>query len=438
MNELVQGWDDDRGHHPGLDSVVRMPGLGNLWPMPIDNRLKMLSTGIKSPVGLKIMGPDLKTLARLAEQAAALLKQVSGTIDAYPERAFGGYYLDLNIDRESAARYGLTLGDVQDVISTAIGGMKISTAIEGLERYPINLRYARDLRDDPSMLAQVLIPTPTWAQVPLGTLAKIEINPGPPMIRSENSRQETLVYVVPNRDVGTYVADARRELESKLQLPAGYTLIWSGEFEQIQETNARLRWAVPLTLLIIAVLLYMATNSLFRVAVILLAVPFSLVGAIWLLWLLDYHLSGAVWVGMIALAGLDAETGLVMLLYLDNSFDRFAAEGRMRNRQDLWHAVHDGAVKRIRPKTMTVAAAFIGLAPLLWATGTGADVMRRLAAPMLGGLFTSFLMELLIYPVIFYIAKTIAMTHRASVETARGIPHEAVVAGNGNGEAAYA
>jgi Cu(I)/Ag(I) efflux system membrane protein CusA/SilA len=411
MDELVQGWSDSDGKHPGLDAVVHLPGLGNLWPMPIDNRLKMLSTGIKSPVGLKITGPDLQILANLAEQSAAILKQMPGTIDAYPERAFGGYYLDINIHRDAAARYGLTSGDVQDVIATAIGGMKISTAVEGSERYPINLRYARDFRDDPAALAGVLVPTPTGAQIPLGELASFQINPGPPMIETENARQQTLVYVVPGRDVGSYVRDARRELAEKLPLPAGYTLNWSGEFEQIQETNARLMWAVPLTLLIIAVLLFMATRSAFRVCVILLAVPFSLVGAVWLLWFLDYHLSGAVAVGMIALAGLDAETGLVMLLYLDNSFDRFKAEGRMRTKGDLWQAVHEGAVQRIRPKTMTVAAAFIGLAPLLWASGTGADVMRRLAAPMIGGLFTSFLMELLIYPVIFYIAKTMEMKH---------------------------
>jgi copper/silver efflux system protein len=413
MNELVNGWDDADGHHASMDAVVRFPGLGNLWPMPIDNRLKMLSTGVKSPVGLKIEGPDLKTLATLAEQASAILKQVAGTLDAYPERAFGGYYLDINIDRQAAARYGLTTGDVQDVITTAIGGMKISTAVEGLERFPINLRYARDLRDDPDSLKQVLVPSPTGAQIPLGELAGIQINPGSPMIRSEGGRPQALVYVVPTRDVGSYVADAKRTIAQQLTLPAGYTAAWSGEFEQIQETNARLMWAVPLTLLIITILLYVATRSTFRVAVVMLAVPFSLVGAVWLLWFLGYHLSGAVWVGMIALAGLDAETGLVMLLYLDNSYDRFKSQGRMRNADDLWHAVHDGAVKRIRPKTMTVAAAFIGLVPLLWATGTGADVMRRLAAPMLGGLLTSFLMELLIYPVIFYIAKSLTLSREA-------------------------
>ena len=438
MNELVNGWDDADGHHTGMDAVVRFPGLGNLWPMPIDNRLKMLSTGVKSPVGLKIQGPDLQQIARLAEQASAILKQVPGTLDAYPERAFGGYYLDINIDRQAVARYGLTLGDVQDVITTAIGGMKVSTAVEGLERFPINLRYARDLRDDPSSLKQVLVPTPTGAQIPLGELASIQINPGPPMIRSEGGRPETLVYVVPNRDVGSYVSDAKRIIGQQLALPAGYTATWSGEFEQIQETNARLMWAVPLTLLIITILLYMATRSVFRVAVVMLAVPFSLVGAVWLLWLLGYHLSGAVWVGMIALAGLDAETGLVMLLYLDNSYDRFHAQGRMRNKDDLWHAVQDGAVKRIRPKTMTVAAAFIGLVPLLWATGTGADVMRRLAAPMLGGLFTSFLMELLIYPVIFYIAKSLTLNREVSSPAADRIAPAMAEVGGGNGEAPHA
>lgn len=439
MQELVNGWVEDGTRHAGMDAVVRFPGLGNLWPMPIENRLKMLSTGVKSPVGLKIQGPDLPTLARLATQASSILKlSVPGTVDAFPERAVGGYYLDVNINRQTAARYGLTTGDVQDVISTAIGGMKMSTAVEGLERYPINLRYARDLRNDPDSLKQVLVPTPTGVQIPLGELAQIKINPGPPMIRSEGGRPETLVYVVPNRDVGSYVADAQRVIANRLVLPAGYTASWSGEFEQIRETNARLVWAVPLTLLIIAVLLYLATASIFRVALVMLAVPFSLVGAVWFLWLLGYHLSGAVWVGMIALAGLDAETGLVMLLYLDNSFDRFRAEGRMRNKQDLWHAVHDGAVKRIRPKTMTVAAAFIGLVPLLWATGTGADVMRRLAAPMLGGLFTSYLMELLMYPAIFYITKSLTLEPEAKRGTNEPNEFRPASVENGNGEINHA
>jgi Cu(I)/Ag(I) efflux system membrane protein CusA/SilA len=426
MEELVYGWTDPDGtDHAGLNAVVTMPGVANAWPMPIENRTNMLSTGIKTPVGIKIMGPDLQELSDLAQQASAIMLTVPGTTSAYPERSFGGYYLDINVDRVQAARYGLTVGDVQDVISTALGGMKTTTAVEGLERYPVNIRYARDLRDDPQSIRQVLVSTPGGAQVPLGDLAEIKINPGPPMVKSENSRRTAWVYVdVAGRDIGSFIADAQRAIGEKLQLPAGYTLAWSGQFEQIQEANARLKWAIPLTLIIIVMLLYASTRSWFRVCVVLLAVPFSLVGAVWLLWLLDYHLSLAVWVGMIALAGLDAETGLVMLLYLDNSFERFKGEGRMRNRGDLWKAVHDGAVKRIRPKTMTVAAAFVGLVPLLWATGTGADVMRRLAAPMLGGLLTSFLMELLIYPAIFFIAKSFSLRR---VEEAARFAEEGMV-----------
>ncbi|MGD1275927.1 MAG: efflux RND transporter permease subunit [Tepidisphaeraceae bacterium] len=410
MDELVYGWTDADGDHAGLNTVVSLPGVANAWPMPIANRTNMLSTGVKTPVGIKVMGPDLQILGDLAQQAATIVSTVPGTTSAYAERSFGGNYLDINIDRSQAARYGLTTGDVQDVISTALGGMKTTTTVEGPQRFPVNIRYARDYRDDPQTIAQVLIPIPTGAQVPLGQLAQIKIDPGPPMIKSENSRLSAWVYVdVAGRDIGSFIADAQKAIADKLQLPAGYTLTWSGQFEQIQEANARLKWAVPLTLLTIVMLLYLATRSWFRVCVVLLAVPFSLVGAVWLLWMLDYHLSLAVWVGMIALAGLDAETGLVMLLYLDNSYERFKSLGRMRDQDDLWRAVHDGAVKRIRPKTMTVAAAFIGLVPLLWATGTGADVMRRLAAPMLGGLFTSFLMELLIYPIIFFIAKSLTL-----------------------------
>jgi Cu(I)/Ag(I) efflux system membrane protein CusA/SilA len=435
MQELVYGWQDPDGtDHLGLNAVVTEPGVANAWPMPIENRTNMLSTGIKTPVGIKIMGPDLQVLSDLAEKASTIMLTVPGTTSAYPERSFGGYYLDIDVNRKQAARYGLTSGDVQDVISTSLGGMKTTTAVEGLERYPVNVRYARDLRDDPSSIKEVLIPTPTGAQIPLGQMATIKIEPGPPMIKSENSRRTAWVFVdISGRDIGSFIAEAQAAIKEKLELPAGYTLVWSGQFENIQEANARLKWAVPLTFIIIVMLLYAATKSWFRVGVVLLAVPFSLVGAIWFLYLLGYNMSLAVWVGIIALAGLDAETGLVMLLYLDNSYERFKAEGRMQTRKELWQAVHDGAVKRIRPKTMTVAAAFIGLVPLLWATGTGADVMRRLAAPMLGGLFTSFLMELLIYPIIFYVAKGIGLPREPKpVE-----PHDALEVANamvGNGE----
>jgi Cu(I)/Ag(I) efflux system membrane protein CusA/SilA len=387
--------------------------------MPIENRTNMLSTGIKTPVGIKIMGPDLQVLSDLAEQASAIMLSVPGTTSAYPERSFGANYLDIDVNRRQAARYGLTTGDVQDVISTALGGMKTSTAVEGLERYPINIRYVRDVRDNPEAIRQVLVPTPTGAQIPLGQVADVKIEPGPPMIKSENSRRTAWVYVdISGRDIGGFLNDARQAIAGQLQLPAGYTLIWSGQFENIQEANARLKLAVPLTLLLIVLLLYAATRSWFRVAVVLLAVPFSLVGAVWFIYLLGYNLSLAVWIGIIALAGVDAETGLVMLLYLDNSYERYKAEGRMRHRDDLWQAIYDGAVKRIRPKSMTVAAVFIGLVPLLWATGTGSDVMRRLAAPMLGGLFTSFLMELLIYPIIFYIAKSLFVPAKSEISHA--------------------
>ncbi len=421
MEELVYGWQDTDGtDHPGLNAVVTEPGVANAWPMPIENRTNMLSTGIKTPVGIKIMGPDLQVLADLAEKASTIMLTVPGTTSAYPERSYGGYYLDIDVNRRQAARYGLTSGDVQDVIRTSLGGMKITTAVEGLERYPVNIRYARDLRDDPSSIMQALIPTPTGAQIPLGQVATVKIEPGPPMIKSENSRRTAWVFVdIYGRDIGSFIANARAAIAQKLHLPAGYTLVWSGEFENILQANARLKWAVPLTFILIVMLLYAATRSWFRVGVVLLAVPFSLVGAIWFLYFLGYNMSLAVWVGIIALAGLDAETGLVMLLYLDNSYARFKTEGTMRTRENLRQAVHDGAVKRIRPKTMTVAAAFIGLVPLLWATGTGADVMRRLAAPMLGGLFTSFLMELLIYPIIFYVAKGIGLPRESNSAESR-------------------
>jgi len=413
MDELVYGWQDADGtSHQGMNSVVSFPGLANAWPMPIENRTNMLSTGIKTPVGIKIMGPDLKVLSDLAEKASVIMHSVSGTTSAYAERTLGGYYLDIDPKPEQISRYGLNSGDVQDVIETAIGGMRITTTVEGLERYPVNVRYARDLRDDPYQIKQILVPTPRGAQVPIGQLADVTVRPGPPMVRSESTRQSAWVFVdMSGRDLGSYMTDAQKAISEQLQLPNGYTLAWSGQYEIIQQNSTRWKVAGLIALVVIILLLYAASQSWLRTVIVLLAVPFSVVGAMWFLWLLGYNWSGAVVVGLIALAGLDAETGIVMLLYLDNSFERFKAQGRMNTDQDLRDAVHDGAVKRIRPKTMTVAAAFIGLVPLMWASGTGADVMRRIAAPMLGGLFTSFLMELLIYPVIFYIAKGRSLRH---------------------------
>ena len=409
-DELKYGWTDPDGTaHQGLNQAVSFPGVANAWPYPIENRINMLSTGIKTPVGIKIMGPDLQTLSRLAEQTATAVSAIPGTLSAYPERTMGGYYLDFDLRREDAARYGLNVADVQDVIQSAVGGMKVTTTVEGLQRYPVNVRYARELRDDVPALRRVLVATPAGAQIPLGQLADIRITPGPPMIRSENGQRTAWIFVdidTSRRDLGGYVAEAKRVVADQVKIDAGYTTVWSGRFEYLEQANRRLMVVIPVTLFLIVLLLYAANRSWFRVFVVLLAVPFSLIGAAWFLWALGYNMSLAVWVGVIALLGVDAETGQVMLLYLDTTFDRFRATGRMRSRQDLFDAIHEGAVKRIRPKTMTVATDMIGLLPLLWATGTGADVTRRLVAPLIGGITISFLMELLVYPVVFYLAKT--------------------------------
>lgn len=417
MSEIKYGWQDPDGKmHPGLDSLVRLPGMRNSWLYPIETRISMLATGIRTPVGVKVFGPDPAILGDLADRIAASLQKLPATDSAYAERLLGGYYLDIQIDRAAAARHGLTTGDIQEVIQSAVGGMTVTTTVEGAERYPLNLRYAREFRDDIPALRQVLVTTPAGAQIPLGELADLRIVPGPPMIRSENA-QRTASIVVVNRaagekgsvDIGGYIQQARAAIARDITFPPGYSYIFSGQYEFWQKTLPRLIAAGSVTMLIIVILLYVASRSWLRVGIILLAVPFSLIGAFWFLWALDYNLSLAVIIGFIALAGLDAENGMVMLFYLDSSYDRFKAEGRMNSRADLWAAVHDGAVKRIRPKTMTVASNFVGLVPLLWATGAGADVMRRLAAPMIGGVAISFLIELLVYPIIFYLAKSLSL-----------------------------
>ncbi|MCX8072879.1 MAG: CusA/CzcA family heavy metal efflux RND transporter [Candidatus Binatia bacterium] len=406
--ELKLGWTDPDGtRHPGLNEVVHFPGVANAWPYPIENRINMLTTGIKTPVGVKILGADLAVLNELAERTAVVLQErVAGTLSAYPERTVGGYYLDLEVRREEAARYGLTVADVQDVIQTAIGGREVSTIVSGLERYPIVVRYARELRDDPELLRQILVRTPSGQAIPLGQLVDISVRPGPSMIRSENGQRTAWVYVdMAGRDLGGYVREAKRIVADEVPLPQGYNRVWSGRFEYLQKANERLMLVVPLTLLVVVVLLYIANGSWFRVAVVLLAVPLSLVGAFWLLWLLGYNLSLAVWVGIIALLGLDAETGQVMLLYLENSYKAQMAAGKLQTRADLLQAIHAGAVQRIRPKFMTVATDLLALLPLLWVTGTGAEVTRRLVAPLVGGIGVSFVMELLVYPVVFYLVR---------------------------------
>lgn len=416
MEELKYGWRDATGTlHPGLNQAVSFPGLANAWPYPIENRINMLSTGIKTPIGIKFLGPDLSVLSELAERAAGVIAGIEGTLSSYPERTMGGYYLDFHIDREAAARYGLTTGDIQEVIQLAIGGMNVTTTVEGLARYPVNIRYAPELRDNIPALERTLVTTPAGAHIPLAQLLKktnghaIKVNAGPPMIRSENGELTAWVFVdvdTSKRDIGGYVEDARRVIANALTIPAGYHVVWSGRFEYMQKANARLKVVLPITFSLIVFLLYIANKSWFRVTVILLAVPFSLIGAFWFMYLLGYNLSLATAVGIIALLGVDAETGQVMLLYLDSAFDKMKGEGRMNTIEDLWIAIHEGAVKRIRPKTMTVATDMIGLLPLLWATGTGADVTRRLVAPLIGGITVSFLMELLVYPVVFYLYKS--------------------------------
>jgi len=406
-DELLYGWQDaDGSMHPGLNHAVSLPGIANSWPHPIENRINMLSTGIKTPVGIKIMGHDLEQLSELAESTAVAIRRIPGTLSAYPERVFGGHFLDFDVDRERAARHGLTVGDVQEWIRTAIGGMQVTTTVEGRERYPVTVRFGRELRDDLPALRELLFTTPAGTQVALGEVCELKIRAAAPMIRTENGERTAWVFVdIAGRDLGGYVAEAQRVAEREVPMPAGYRRVWSGQFENLAAANQRLMMVIPITLALIVFLLYVSNRSWFRVGVILLAVPFSLIGAFWFLYALDYDMSLAVWVGIIALLGIDAETGQVMLLYLDTTWERWKKEGKLLTRADAWAAIHEGAVQRIRPKTMTVATDMLGLLPLLWATGSGADVTRRLAAPLIGGITVSFLMELLVYPVIFFLVR---------------------------------
>jgi Cu(I)/Ag(I) efflux system membrane protein CusA/SilA len=393
-----------------MDRAVHLPGVTNAWTMPIKTRIDMLSTGIKTPVGIKIAGPDLNVLQDLGEQVEAVVKKEPGTLSAYSERVMGGNYLDFDIDREAAARYGLTVGDVQDVIQSAIGGMDVSWTVEGLERYPINVRYPRELRDSVARLRETLVATPSGLQVPLGQLASLDLHQGPPAIKSENARPNAWVFVdLRGIDVGTWVERAKADVSNQVKLPPGYSLFWSGQYEYMQRAKERLQIIVPITLFLIFLILYLNTRSLIKTAIVLLAVPLSAVGSVWLLYLLHYNWSIAVWVGLIALAGLAAETGVVMLLYLDIAYEEGKRQGRMATYTDLADAVDQGAVKRIRPKMMTIMAILLSLAPILWSTGTGSDVMRRIAAPMVGGVFTSFLGELVVFPAIYFLWRAIGL-----------------------------
>jgi len=385
-----------------MDRAVRLPGVTNAWTMPIKGRIDMLATGVRTPVGVKIFGPDLDTLQALGERVERILQTVPGTRSAFAERGVSGYYVDIDIDRPEAARYGLNAGDIHSAIMATVGGMTAATTVEGRERYAVNVRYPRELRDNVQKLREVVVPTMTGAQIPLGQVATVRVLQGPMAVKTENAFPVTTVFVDNgDRDVGSYVRDAQDAVHAGLVLPAGYTLVWSGQYEFMQRVQEKLRVVLPVTVAIIFLLLYLNFRGVTESLIVMLSVPFAMVGGVWYLWLAGYHTSVAVWVGFIALAGVAAETGVVMLIYLDEAFHHMVSQGRMRTGADVATAVHDGAVERLRPKIMTVTAIIAGLAPILWSHGTGADVMKRIAAPMVGGMITSTILTLVVIPAIY-------------------------------------
>jgi Cu(I)/Ag(I) efflux system membrane protein CusA/SilA len=389
-----------------MDAALRIPGTTNAWTMPIKARIDMLTTGVRTPVGIKVYGSDLARIEAIGQQIEPIVRAVPGTRSVFAERAAGGYFVDFELKREELARYGLTVSGVQDAILSAVGGENVTTTVEGRARFPVNVRYPRELRDDLERLGRVLVMTPSGAQVPLSQVATLRTVTGPSMIRNENGLLVGYVYVdIAGRDVGGYVEEAKRAVAAHLALPAGYSLEWSGQYENMLRVRERLKLVLPVTVALILLLLYLNTRSAVKTAMVVLALPFSVVGAVWLMYLLDYNVSIAAWVGVIALMGLDAETGVFMLLFLDLSHAEAKRKGLLRNRADLVEAVIHGAVKRIRPKMMTVTAAIVGLLPIMWSVGAGADVMKRVAAPMVGGLFTSFALELFVYPPLYLLWK---------------------------------
>ena len=408
-----------------LDQKMQFPGVSNAWTMPIKARIDMLATGVRTPIGIKVYGADLKEIEKIGTNIETILKDVKGTRSIFAERVTGGYFVDFDIRRADIARYGLTIKEVEMIIMSAIGGEPVTTTVEGRERYTVNVRYARELRDDLDKLRRVLVPTMSGAQIPLEQLADIHLTLGPSMLRDENAMLSGYVYVdITGRDLGGYVAEAKKIVGEKLTLPAGYSLQWSGQYENMLRVKERLKVVIPLTIFIIFVLLFMNTKSPVKAGIVMLAVPFSLVGAVWFLYILNFNVSIAVWVGMIALMGLDAETGVFMLLFLDLSYYDMVRQGRMKTFQDLKEAIIHGAVKRIRPKMMTVTAMFMGLIPIMWSLGTGSDVMKRIAAPMIGGVFTSFILELLVYPPIYAIWKWKYEMKHGTVEVSQiPVPH---------------
>ncbi|MFQ5345299.1 MAG: efflux RND transporter permease subunit, partial [Mariprofundus sp.] len=386
-----------------MDAAIKFPGLANAWTYPIKTRIDMLSTGIKTPIGIKVSGPDLNVLQNVGMDIERAVKTLPETTSAFSDRAAGGYYLDIDIQRDQAARYGLTIGDIEDVIQSAIGGMNVTQTVEGLERYPVNLRYPRDYRSDPEALKRVLIPTPTGAQIPLVSVAKISVLRGPPVIKTENARPNAWVYVdISTSDIGGYVARAKQVIADKVKIPPGYTLEWSGQFEYMERASAKMRIVIPATLLLIFLLLYFNFGNLTAPVVVMMSVPFSLIGGFWLVWWLGFNLSVAVAVGFIALAGVSAEIGVLVLTFIDQEVAqrRKNAGGRLTP-EAMRAAVQSGVAKRVRPIAMTATAVIAGLIPIILGSGTGSDVMQRIAAPMIGGMVTATLLSLIVLPVIY-------------------------------------
>ena len=389
-----------------LDSAIQFPGLTNSWTMPIKTRIDMLSTGIKTPVGIKIMGNDLAVLAELGEEIEGVVAEAPSVTSVYAERVIGGKFIDIDIDRRKIARYGLTVKDVQDVISTALGGMNVTYTVEGQARYPVNIRYPAEKRDDLSDIKRVRIPLERGNSIPLAQVADIVIVDGPPMIKTENARKTVWVYVdTREKDIGSFVNNLQHLVSENVNLPEGYSLVWSGQFEYMERASRRLSVIVPITLLIIFFILYIHFGNASESLIVMLSLPFSIVGGVWLMYILGYNMSVAVAVGYIALLGLAAETGVVMLVYLDSAYHRYTVENRMKNRVDLRLAISEGAVDRVRPKVMTVLTTLIGLLPILIGSGTGSEIMKRIAAPMVGGLITSSLLTLVIIPAVYYLLK---------------------------------
>lgn len=421
---LLKIWPEERRITPKeladeMNKAIQFPGITNAWTMPIKTRIDMLATGIKTPVGIKIMGDNLNTLSELGERIEAVVGRIPGTLSVYSERVVGGYYLDYEIDRKAAARYGFTVGNIQDVIQSAVGGMNVTETVEGLERYPVNIRYGRELRDSIAKLERVLIATPSGAQIPMAQVASIRIKQGAPVIKSENSRMSAWIYVdLAGIDVATYVKNARKVIAREVELPAGYNIVWSGQYEYMERANKRLAVVVPITLLIIFLLLYFNFKNVIEAIIVMLSLPFAIIGGIWFIYLLDYNMSIAVGVGFIALAGVAAEIGVLVLIYIDHAIEKRVLEGRMNNREDLYDAFVEGTSERVRPIMMTVTAIIAGLLPLFWGHGAGADTMRRIAAPMIGGMVSSTVLTLIVIPTIYALWKSRGLKKKEKIQNA--------------------